>query len=81
MDLTALHLCTDCPGFIEGIWAALAVVAIGALITLLVAAPALADRARGKAFAILAVGGIGTLWCAHVAASGIWRLLDPGTLG
>lgn len=81
MDLTAFLSCADCPGFIEGIWAALATVALGVMATLLFAASAAADRARGRALAILVVGSAGTLFCARYAALGIWQLLDPAAVG
>ncbi len=79
MDALPLFLCADgCPGLIEGVWAGLVTVAIGALVTLFLAMNAADGASRAKAVAILLIGGGSTLFAARFVGVAIWRMLDPG---
>ncbi len=82
MESFTQFLCTDgCPGLIEGLWAGLVTVGLGALVTLLVAVNAIDEEAKTKALVILIAGGLATLAAARFVGVAVWRMLDPGSLG
>ncbi len=82
MNALPLSLCTNgCPGLIEGVWAGLVVVAIGALTTLFLAMNAADGASRVKTAVILLIGGGATLLTARFVGVAIWRVLDPGSVG
>ena len=82
METLPLFLCTDaCPGLIEGLWAALGTIAIGALVTLLMAVHAVDKNTRAQSLIILVAGGLSTLIAARFVGVAIWRMLDPSSLG
>ena len=81
MENLSLFLCTDCPGLIEGVWAGLGPIALGALATLRMAVGAVDREARTRAVLILIAGGTGTLIAARFVGVAVWQMLDPAALG
>ena len=82
MENLPLFLCTDgCPGLIEGVWAGLGTVALGALVTLLLAVQAVDKDSRAQAVVILVAGGFCTLIAARFVGVAVWQMLDPGAFG
>lgn len=78
MESFSLFQCANgCPGMVEGLWAAIVTVALGALVTLLLAVNAADKEARTGAIVILVAGGLSTLIAARFVAVAVWRILDP----